>query len=501
MKRSIKVMLLVLAVAVVGGILLSGCGSSSSSSSPVVSGTTTTTYSGTLYMASGADTLGPGGHIGVFSVTIDPSNTTNPIQVDANSVNKIQLFGTPGTMTAPMIHDVRFGVNSDGTTNYNKIYYSGMMSVGTATTVVPIGYVDVTNYPITTTHNSTIDFDNTATGPFTNGMDTIAYALSQIAPNEFGTGTRIDYCASGMNANYYFPMSMSFPAYIDAIPVANLDGRHLVKGTDFQRTYIGQIDDAMNLSLWTGVTTTITTQDGTVLPLNALGVPPLAFIHGASSPDGTKIYMSTNQMAGLTEANNTAGNLRAYMINASKLVSGGVTTNDVLAKNISIAVASSNSTTLGDLEGTIAYRASFTPNGQYILQSGSDRLIILKASDLTEYVDSSGTGAAPSGASAAKTTAIASGLGAGTFGGIEVHDVIATPDSRYAILSLRYYTDALHASGGIKNSGVQLYDIANKTFIGKVATTCGLCHASSPAADGNSRDTCGLISHLTVTTH
>ena len=89
--------------------------------------------------------------------------------------------------------------------------------------------------------------------------------------------------------------------------------------------------------------------------------------------------------------------------------------------------------------------------------------------------------------------AITTGLGAGTFGGIEVHDVIATPDSKYAILSLRYYYDAAQATAGttgstvapgIKSSGVQLYDINNKKFIGNVTSTCGSsatqCHACDP---------------------
>jgi len=502
MTKSVKFATLsLLSIVLVGMMMFSGCGSSSSSSSSTPPAATT--YSGTLYMA-GAD----GGHIGVFPVTIDPSNTTSPVTVNVASVTRYQLTGAPGSGT--MFHDLRFGINADGTTNYNKIYYSGMMSRGTNSTVVDIGYVDLTTAtPLVNNQgtNSTIDIDNTATGPLPNGADTIAFALSLIAPDEFGSGTRIDYCASGMNKDYYFPMSMSFPAYVDAIPVTKLAtaGAHLVAGTDFKRTYIGQIDDSMNLSLWTGVTATIPLDItvpgvGNNLPLSILGVPPLAFIHGAASPDGTKIYMSTNQMAGLQKALNTAGFLRAYLVNASDLVSGGMTTAQVVSK-ASYTVAPSDSTTTGDLEGTIAYRASYTPDSQYILQSGSDRMLILKASDLSLYADTAGANnASPSGASAGKSSAIASGLGAGTFGGIEVHDVTATPDSKYAILAVRYFADVNQKNAGIKSSGVQLYDINNKAFVGKVTPTCGAsgttnsCHAA--ANDFQSRATCGVIGHL-----
>jgi hypothetical protein len=343
--------------------------------------------------------------------------------------------------------------------------------------------------------NSTIDIDFTpATGM--NGMDTIAFALSQIAPDEFGSGTRINYCGSGMNATHYFAMSMSFPAYVDAIPVSKLTatGAHLVKDTDFKRTYIGQLDDSMNLSLWSGLTVTIPTENAGPLPLKVLGVPPLAFLHGNSSPDGTKVYMSTNQMAGLTKANNTAGFLRAYLVNASDLVSGTVTTSAVLStKTYTVGVSTSvTGVDNGYLTGTIAYRASYTPDGKYILQSGSDRMLILNAADLSLYVDTANSSAAPSGASAIKVSAIASGLGAGTFGGIEVHDVTATKDSKYAILAVRYYFNADMATLGFKTSGVQVYDIKNKAFIGKVATTCGGCH--DPATEGSkSRATCGIL--------
>ena len=178
---------------------------------------------------------------------------------------------------------------------------------------------------------------------------------------------------------------MSFPPYIDSIPksLMNGGGAHITLA-DIKRTYISQIDDSMNLSLWSGVTTTIVAGDGTVLPLNALGVPPLAFIHGATSKDGTKMYLSTNVMEGLDLTHNTAGAFRTYLLNTSDLVSGTVTTNVVLAKG-----TISGLTKIAAQGGSVAYRASFTPDGKYILQAGSDRMLMLDptSADLAVVVD------------------------------------------------------------------------------------------------------------------
>ncbi len=446
--------------------------------------------SGTLYQASQN-----GGHIAVYSVTIDPTNTTSPITVNTASASKIQLNGAPSSSSNKTVfHDIRF----DDNTNPTKIYYSAIMSRPSSTGVADIGYVDLTQANTAATNNginSVIDIDY-------GGTQNIAWALSLMAPEEFGTGSAIEYCASGMDKTnqYYLPMSMSFPAYVDAVPLAKLDAgaKGSVSnvlasgGTDFTRTYINQIDHAM---------------DGLNPGAGNFGNPPLAFIHGASSPDGSKVYMVMNVVSGLSTTNNLAGVLRTYVVNASDLESANsaspglsTMTPEKVVSTGTVTVAPSDSTTSGDgsLQGTIAYRATYTPDGTYILQSGSDRLIILKASDLSVYAN---TGTTSNANSVSKPGAITTGLGAGTYGGIEVHDVISTPDSKYAILSMRYYNDATQAAAGgagapgYKTSGVQLYDINNKAFIGNVTPTCGSsatqCHPA--AGDFSTRPTCGVL--------
>ena len=286
-------------------------------------------YTVTLYMASEG-----GGHIGVFPAVIDPSNTTTPIQITEASVKKIQLQGGTSSLSKIVFHDVRL----DEATN--RIYYSQFLRTNPTDSITPttgtghVGYVDLALPNTASTNNSTdalIDIDAV-------GANTIAFALDNIGIVDAGTSTpptpgtfKIMYCASGQTADHYFPMSMSFPPYIDSIPKSLITNGNHITLADIKRTYISQIDDSMNLSLWTGVTTTIQAGDGTVIPLNQLGVPPLAFIHGATSKDGTKMYLSTNVMEGLDLTHNTAGAFRTYLLNTSDIISGTVTTNVVLA--------------------------------------------------------------------------------------------------------------------------------------------------------------------------
>jgi hypothetical protein len=72
--------------------------------------------------------------------------------------------------------------------------------------------------------------------------------------------------------------------------------------------------------------------------------------------------------------------------------------------------------------------------------------------------------------------------------GVENHDVTYTPDSKYAILAERY----VDAAGQMKTSGLQLYDIAAKKFIGGITNTCGLSACHSPDTF-TARPTCGVV--------
>jgi len=426
MKKSVKVTLLVVLsmVLVYGMMTLSGCGSSSSS-------TPAPTYplSMNLYMASEA-----GGHIGVYPVTIDPSNTASPITVDTAAVKRIQLKGTMKSTGANgniVFHDLRL----DG----DNLYYSAFFSETTNSSLAHIGYVDLTQANTANTNNgidSTIDIDAAA-----------ADSIAGILDGMFGmTGKTLKavYCGSGMNSTHYMPMTMSFPAYIDAFPKTAIAtaGSH-VTSADSKRTYIDAIDAS---------------------------TPYLGFLHGNSSPDGTKLFVATNEVSGVTTTNNLAGVFRAYLIPTSKIIAGTMTPADVISKG---------SYTVNPLLASIAYRGSFTPDGTKYLQSGADRMLIID------------TTVNPMTAHDTNTDTVKIGGGKT---GIENHDVMVTPDGKYAILAIRYYSDATQDGNNIKTSGVQLYDIANKKVIGGAIPTCGSTAACHPATgDPTSRPTCGLV--------
>lgn len=142
------------------------------------------TYTGTIYVATTA-----GGHVVKVPVTIDTTNTTNPITV--GSQTRVQISSTPGTATdMPNFHDVRYDATA------NRVYYSAIVvdaTGGANNGRAHMGYVDLSN---DSKHDATI------------------HALP--------AGTGLVYCGSGQTTDFFIPMTMSHPAYIDAVPKAAL---------------------------------------------------------------------------------------------------------------------------------------------------------------------------------------------------------------------------------------------------------------------------------------
>jgi hypothetical protein len=336
-------------------------------------------------------------------VTIDPSNTTAPIVVNAAGLDRIQLSTTSAANnTTHIFHDVRL----DGT----KLYYSAIFTDGSGANpgMVHLGYVDTGDRSV---HDAMID----ATAEATAGMA---------------------YCGSGQSSTHFFPMTMSSPAYIDAIAKsAIVSGAALSStGASVKRTMVESFRPS--------------------------GDPNYKFVHGVNSPDHTKLFVAVNE----TASGSMTGAITGYLMNTSDVVAGTVTSSNVTSRTIS-------GLTPGG--GTIAFRSSFTPDGTKILQAGANRLLVLNASDLAVLDNNTGLG----GSFAAN-------------GGVENHDVMTTPDGRYAILSLRFK----HSSSEQQDSGLQLYDIANKATIGDPVGVCSRCHSAATTA----RKTCGIDGSLTV---
>lgn len=160
------------------------------------------------------------------------------------------------------------------------------------------------------------------------------------------------------------------------------------------------------------------------------------FYHGTNSPDMKKFAVAVN----LADEHKPNGNIDMLMLDAKALERGK---GKVLAK----------SRLTGSPGKTLTFRQTFTPDGKYLLQSGADRFYLLDGKTL-ELVDEE---------------LMESG---------QNHDGIPTPDSKYAILTLRTKVNDPTEQGKVVTDGtLQLYDIAAKRVVGDPASVCIDCHA------------------------
>jgi hypothetical protein len=169
------------------------------------------------------------------------------------------------------------------------------------------------------------------------------------------------------------------------------------------------------------------------------------FFHGVNSPDLKTFAVAINMTQKWSKATTPGkpkGEIDMLLLDLPKLEKGKV---KVLKK----------SRITGKPGKTLTFRQTFTPDGKYLLQSGGDRFYLLKGKDLS-LVDEEIM----------------------TMG--ENHDGIPTPDSKYAILSLRTSIKSVDDPEGTQLTDGQLvlYDIEAKTTIGKPASVCYGCHAN-----------------------
>ena len=99
---------------------------------------------------------------------------------------------------------------------------------------------------------------------------------------------------------------------------------------------------------------------------------------------------------------------------------------------------------------TITFRQYYSTDGKLLFQSGADRGYMIDAKTLKvldEISEISG----------------------------ENHDIIPTPDNKYAVMTLRQ-TIKDKEGKDIKDGTLQLYDIEAKKVIGKSTSVCYSCH-------------------------
>jgi hypothetical protein len=433
-------------------------------------------YSGTVYMATEM-----GGHIGIFNLSIDPTATV-PITVTNGGGNgtKKDLGGvSAGTSADHINHDVRYDDAA------KKVYYSAIIPNDALTSSPTLSRAIVGYYDLTanTLVDVKVDVDAGASATI---------MAAQLPSTDMVVGLPLVYCASAQETvggtDYFTTLSMTVPAYIDTFKKSDIAvGGSLVGSTKRARFYVSDFrpNDLGG-------------------PLGGSPTDVSLFAHGInSSPAGDKLYVLVNNISvdavvtngsvsgfasakspsgfGLNVTAHPVGAFTAYLLKMSDVVAGTVSTSSILASN---TIAG-----MGEFTNdapTVGFRSTFTPDGTKILQSGKDRFMVLDATTLKPISTSTGTTLGDKTIGATSTT--------GKTSLIENHDAMPTPDSKYAILTIRY---ADSTTGTHQTGGLQLYDLTTMKPVGPVVPTCSGCH-SDLTGNAKPHNLCGIDGKLSA---
>ncbi len=123
----------------------------------------------------------------------------------------------------------------------------------------------------------------------------------------------------------------------------------------------------------------------------------------------------------------------------------------------------------GEPGKTITFRQYFTMDDKLIYQAAGDRVWVIDAATL-KLADEKMTGANG-----------------------QTHDFMPTPDSKYALLTLRTNTSVVAADGKpVVDGTIMLYDADAKKLSGKPVSTCIACHKDMGVGDNKPSILCGL---------
>lgn len=178
------------------------------------------------------------------------------------------------------------------------------------------------------------------------------------------------------------------------------------------------------------------------------------FLHGTSSQDMKKFLVAVNE----TVDGKSNGKIHLVLVDLASLEKGQW---KELARN----------TITGEPGKTITFRMYFTNDNKHIFQSVADRFWVLDANNLKLIDEKMVDG--------------------------QNHDAFPTPDSKYAILTIRNEASALDADGKqligktITDGLIQLYDFEAKKIVGKQVSTCQACHKGMMMGD-KSAVLCGI---------
>jgi hypothetical protein len=180
------------------------------------------------------------------------------------------------------------------------------------------------------------------------------------------------------------------------------------------------------------------------------------FMHGNSSPDLKTMMVTLNGSEKWSdpskpEFNKRTGVIHNLLLDTAALDNGKV---KILKKN----------TVTGSKTKTFTFRQTFTPDGKLVLQSGADRAYILDAKSLKLK----------------KEVMMKDG---------ENHDVVAGPNNKYGVLTLRTKTK----KGGktTVDGALQLLNLKTGKTVGKPVSVCNACHKKDLGEDVAKAVLCG----------
>ena len=246
--------------------------------------------------------------------------------------------------------------------------------------------------------------------------------------------TKKMYCASGQTEDYFMPITMSNPAYIDVFAKKDLSLKHRVflEGTE---------------------------ADPKV---------PYKYFHGTTSPDMTKMIVTMNESdtAALNSYGTGVGKLHLKMLDAKALEQGKV-------KLLASGVAD------GNKKYTISFRQYWSNDSSMIANATGDIMFLLDANTL-ETIDTETMGPLEETHDAMFTP--------------DDKYIVAT--SRTKVVFNEACTDKNHPGPDdyLMDGQMKLYDVKAKKFIGKATSVCLACHDEEIGAgpDGIHAVLCGM---------
>ncbi|MDA3831885.1 MAG: hypothetical protein PF495_00645, partial [Spirochaetales bacterium] len=246
--------------------------------------------------------------------------------------------------------------------------------------------------------------------------------------------TKKMYCASGQTKDYFMPVTMSNPAYIDVFTKKDLELKHRVflEGTE---------------------------ADPKV---------PYKYFHGTTSPDMKKMIVTINESdSGSVEHYGTGvGKLHLKMLDAEALTQGKV-------KLLASGVAD------GNKKKTISFRQYWSNDSSMIANATGDIMFVLDANTL-ETIDTETMGPLEETHDAMFTP----------------DDKYIVAASRTKAVYNEACADQQHPGPDdfLMDGQLKLYDVKAKKFIGKATSVCLACHDEEIGAgeDGVHAVLCGL---------